>query len=217
MVYLYGLSVTDLPDPLDVPYVMAGLSAERKEKIQRYRQPQDRKLSLGAGLLLQKSFQLHGFSDAAINYGQNGKPEAAGICFNLSHSCDLVLCAVSHRNVGCDIEKIKEIDQAIASYCFAEKEAAYLNSCNESERLRGFFRLWTWKESYLKMTGEGMGFALNRVMFERNGSVQVLRDGKKEACFLKEYDLPGYQITVCAEESEFSQLQFFSFRNGQIV
>ena len=51
-----------------------------------------------------------------LRTNENGKPIVEGICFNLSHSGDYVICAVSERPVGCDIEQIKEENRVIISF-----------------------------------------------------------------------------------------------------
>ena len=48
------------------------------------------------------------------------------------------------------------------------------------------------KESYLKMLGTGIRVPLNELEIQD--------------CYLKEYEIQGYQITVCAKEDKFSDL-----------
>lgn len=204
MVYVYASEVTNLPDPRDFPEVMEGLTENRKEKTLRYLQAKDRKQSLGAGLLLKKVLQMHGADVDNIRLGANGKPELDDICFNLSHSHEMVVCAVSEKAVGCDIEKIKKAPEKLAERYFCENEIIHLNKFQNEEKEREFFRLWTMKESYMKMTGEGMKLALNRFEFVFENPVKVYRDGELCSCFVKEYEIPGYKLTVCAEEAEFA-------------
>ena len=52
MVHIYAVDITNLPDPLEVPELMGDLPEIRKQKILKCRQPEARKQSLGAGLLL---------------------------------------------------------------------------------------------------------------------------------------------------------------------
>lgn len=205
MVNVYIANVSNLPDPLINPDIMVDLSEERKQKILKYRQEKDRKQSLGAGLLLLKVLNELGKDMNNIYYGENGKPEIAGICFNISHSHDMVVCAVSDRVVGVDIEKIGEIKGNIAKRFFTEQENQYLEQFEGQERIEQFFRLWTMKESYMKYTGEGMRLALDRFEFHFEEEVTVYRDGLKGICNIKEYVIPGYKLTVCAMEKEFTQ------------
>lgn len=205
MVYVYAAKVTNLPDPKEFPEWMEGLAEVRKQKILRYKQQKDRKQSLGAGLLLKHVLLRHGVDSGNIRFGENGKPELDGICFNLSHSHDVVVCAVSNKVVGCDVEKVKNAPTKIAERFFCKNEIEHLEKFKNAERDSEFYRLWTMKESYLKMTGEGMQLALNRFEFVFEECVKVFRDGKICSCFVKEYEIPGYKLTVCAKEAEFAE------------
>ncbi len=101
-------------------------------------------------------------------YGDKGKPylENVPLYFNLSHSGDYVLCAVSGREVGADIQKIQPVDvMKLARRFFSEPECRTLERCeNEQERQWVFLRLWTRKEAWGKFTGEGVAAALGRDM-----------------------------------------------------
>lgn len=190
-----------LPDPEKNTEVLEDLLDERKEKILRCRFAQDRKLALAANLLLKYVLNSYGVSMMNLKYGDNGKPELDGICFNLSHSGEVAVCAVSDKPVGCDVEKINKMREKVASRFFTERENAYLHQFEGKEKDKEFFRLWTMKESYMKMTGEGMKLSMKRFEFDMEMSdVQVIRDGKICSCYVKEYMVPGYCVTVCGEE-----------------
>lgn len=192
MVYLYAADISALLEPMEHPEVMEGLSEERKKKILAAKQKQKRLQSLGAGLLLKYVFHKHGFSSNTLRTDTNGKPIAEGICFNLSHSGNYVVCAVSDRQVGCDIEKIKEAPTQVEKRAFSPEENAYLKQFSGDAYNREFFRLWTEKESFLKMKGIGIRAPLQTLEITE--------------CYFKEYEIPGYQVTVCAEENEFAEI-----------
>lgn len=206
MVFVYATMINNLPDPAAFPECLEGLLEDRKEKTLRYKQEIKRKQSLGAGLLLNHVFKLHGINVNGLTCGKNGKPEAEGICFNISHSHDMVVCALSEHNVGCDVEKIRSISDGMEEHYFTSNENLHLRQYNGAEKLREFFRIWTMKESYIKMTGEGTSLGLSRVEFELGDHIKVFREGTECSCSVKEYDIPGYRLSVCAEETEFSEL-----------
>ena len=118
----------------------------------------------------------------------------------------MVICTVSEKPVGCDVEKVKGINLKIAERFFAKKEVEYLKTFDERNKADAFFRLWTMKESYMKMTGEGMRLALDQFEIIFDEDVKVFRNGRRCACFIKEYELPGYKLSVCAEEKEFAPI-----------
>ncbi len=204
MVCLYAANISHLPDPKEYPEILEGLWEERKEKALQYKHSKGRKQCAGAGLLLKYALEKHDFTCHAVTYGENGKPGMDGICFNLSHSEDWVICAVSKKEVGCDIEKISELKSKVAERFFSSAENEYLNTFEGDAKVAEFFRLWTMKESYLKMTGEGISFALNRIGFEFGEEIKAFRDGILCDCFVKEYELPDYKVAVCAEEEAFA-------------
>jgi 4'-phosphopantetheinyl transferase len=97
--------------------------------------------------------------------GGHGKPllsgahADSGIEFNVSHSGDLFLYAVSRgRTVGVDIERQKEglAVESIAQRYFASGEARSLLEQAPEQRLSNFYRCWTRKEAYLKAKGTGL-------------------------------------------------------------
>lgn len=212
MVYIYAAELTNLPDPKESPKLMEILPESRKQKILNYKQEKARKQGLGAGLLLHYVLQKHGAKSEDIQIGVNGKPELDGIYFNLSHSHDWAVCAVSEKPVGCDLEEIGFASMRIAERYFCKNEIRHLEKFKDEEKNREFYRLWTMKESYIKMTGEGMRVPLNRFEFVFEEPVKVIRDGEICPCHIKEYELPDYLLTVCAEEAEFSgKIEYIRF------
>lgn len=108
-----------------------------------------------------------------FGYGANGKPglkrEGEGdnekVSFNVSHSGDVVLIAVTLGNkVGVDVEMVRESVEyeKIARRFFSAREVGELMELDESERRRAFFRCWTRKEAFLKARGEGISFGLDK-------------------------------------------------------
>jgi 4'-phosphopantetheinyl transferase len=100
-----------------------------------------------------------------FSYGQRGKPELANnspegkLRFNLSHSEEMVLCAVARkRSVGIDVEYVlrKTDVEQLAKRFFFPDEFSVINSLPPAEKQEEFFKGWTVKEAYLKATGEGL-------------------------------------------------------------
>ena len=152
MVYVYAIDIKALPDPKENPALLHQLSSSRRRKVMKYLRADDRKRCMGAGILLAEILPPIWGSTEKITYGPAGKPQAENVHFNLSHSGNLVICAVGGKAVGCDIEKIEKEPEGVAERFFHRNEAEYLQKFPEPERSAMFFRLWTWKESYVKMT-----------------------------------------------------------------
>jgi len=102
--------------------------------------------------------------------GPHGKPflrePASPIQFNLSHSGELAaLVVTSGLPCGIDIEKVRSkiSDQALAQRFFCARENAWLRSLPADQRRKGFFRLWSVKESILKADGKGISAPLSDI------------------------------------------------------
>ena len=188
MVRVFISNISNMPDPLDNPKVLDGLPDERKEKIKRIKIALGRRQSLGAGLLLKR---------AQTELGED-------LCYNLSHSGDYVICATSKFAVGCDIEKIKKAPLKVAKRYFYEKEVSFLEKMPEVDRNEAFYRLWTIKESFVKMLKKGLAMGLDSFEVSFNDGISIKNNDEKVACHIKEYNLEGYKISVCSEEEFFA-------------
>jgi 4'-phosphopantetheinyl transferase len=105
-----------------------------------------------------------------------GKPEllptsnTSGLCFNLSHSGDRVLIAVTcGTQVGVDVERVREdLDVLeLARAQFATDEIENLERLEPAERARVFFHYWTCKEAVTKAIGRGLSIPLADFTIER--------------------------------------------------
>lgn len=128
-----------------------------------------------------------------FRYTANGKPylsdpaDPKGISFNLSHSGDLVLYAITRgRQVGVDIEQIRPVPELmnIAANTFSQEEYSQLKTVAENQKLDAFFNCWTRKEAFIKAIGEGVSFPLDQfdVSLAVGRPARLLRiRGSKEA------------------------------------
>lgn len=131
----------------------------------------------------------------SYTYGAKGKPFFRDIplFFNLSHSGDYVACVLSEHEIGVDIQKQKPLnEERISNRFFHEREKELLAGfSDEAERLSWFYRLWTRKEAYGKMTGEGIGDAAAK-------DFSALDAEWMQGIVWEEYDFPkGYKMACC--------------------
>ncbi len=136
---------------------------DRRNAILRYRSERDRKRSVLGEILAREGIsKLCGVDKNAIviKRTEAGKPFAFGldIHFSISHSKDMVVCAVSHKNIGADVELVRDIDLRILSLAGTEsdREFIYAEGLSDEERRDRFFKLWTAKEAYFKFCGTGI-------------------------------------------------------------
>ena len=137
---------------------------DRKKKADKIKNTTKRKLSILAEDLVKnaisENFTIEK-SDVSLRVGKNGKPYAENIDaeFSISHSGNVVVCAVSDKPVGIDIEKIRDVNESVARRLFTEDERDYVFRDGDFSKER-FFEIWTRKEAYVKMMGEGLSYFL---------------------------------------------------------
>ena len=137
-----------------------------------------------------------------LTYGPKGKPYfvEGTQYFSLSHSGDYVLCAVSEREIGADIQQCKAgVKENLVKRVLTEAELAKWQDLQETElekdasgvqcsgdALKYFYRKWTEKEAYGKLTGDGVFELLGQ---EKTPLCAV--------CLESSWELPGYCISLC--------------------
>ena len=153
-----------LEDPAAFDAAMACVPPSRREKALRFRSEKDRRLSLHAGFLLVKALVRDGtLQDLSEGSGlrilttEKGKPRLPDypeVHFSLSHAGTKVLCVTGDREVGCDLEQTARAELRVAKRFFSPEEWERIEASPEPKET--FTRLWTLKESYLKVIGEGL-------------------------------------------------------------
>lgn len=194
---IYYKCVTDL----SIADIYPLLSPERQADIDKKKFEKDKKLSLGAGLLMAEAFRDAGIPETlpAIVKGPNGKPylrDYQDVFFNLSHSGEYVFLVLSDQEVGCDVEEITEDSKlksqiAIARHFFTENEVAAIENLPDTDAQNQlFYQIWTRKESFVKAKGGGLSIPLS--------SFDVLTLQGTENAVFETYDIaPGYVFTSC--------------------
>ncbi|MBQ2806559.1 MAG: 4'-phosphopantetheinyl transferase superfamily protein [Clostridia bacterium] len=152
--------------------------AERRARADRFRYEDDRRRCLCADMLARRMLaKASGKApdQIAFTIGYKGKPSAnVPFYFNVSHSGNYVLCAVSDKPIGVDIEQIKPFRTGMVARYFTKDEAAYIwsgatpatETVTDPEICTRFYRTWTAKESYVKMTGTGISTDLTTVCYD---------------------------------------------------
>ena len=87
--------------------LLSMLQPQRRKQLFSFRLESDQKRCAAAGLLLWKHIYHKHPEHFTVSYNASGKPSVANApFFNLSHSNDFVMLAISDTPVGCDIEKL---------------------------------------------------------------------------------------------------------------
>jgi 4'-phosphopantetheinyl transferase len=194
------------------------LSRDEQMRAERFRFEQARRrFVVGRGIL---RIILGRYLDASpenleFKYGTSGKPTLLAsllqseLCFNLSHSEEMMLLAVTQTHaVGIDLEYIRpDLDvEKLTEQFFSPSEKAELDALPLDKKLRSFFSGWTRKEAYLKARGDGMVFPWDQFSVsmdcERAPRLLEVKDNPRE---LKRWSLqaltpaPGYIGALAVE------------------
>jgi 4'-phosphopantetheinyl transferase len=159
-------------------HLVALLSPDEQERAARFRFDEHReRWQMARGLLrtLLGTYLVVSPESLRFTYGEHGKPllPDTGIYFNTSHSGDYAVFAFTRAGqVGVDVERIKADQsrrEAIAQKYFAPGEFQQWQALPESERVRGFFDVWTRKEAFIKARGDGLFSGLDQFETSSDG------------------------------------------------
>ena len=183
---------------LDLKKAYSLVSRDRQKKIDFYRFEKDKKLSAGAYLLLKKLLSNENITNPTFKTGKYGKAYISNIeniYFNLSHSGKMVLCAISDKEVGVDVEyNDPAIDLDIAKHYFYNSE--YENIMNAARPSDEFFNYWVLKESYMKYTGLGMNLNLDSFEIIIEDEIKLKNDN--ENLKFRVFNIKNYKIAIAS-------------------
>ncbi|RFZ90714.1 hypothetical protein D0C36_17285 [Mucilaginibacter conchicola] len=140
------------------------LTPEEISRGDKYHQLKDRqRFVVGRGLQRIVLGKYLNQEPARLNFvlGDNKKPylpagDGMELHYNVSHSGNWIMLAVSQDPVGADVEFIDSVfpfDDILPEH-FSANEIAYIKSLDKTNL---FYKLWTRKEAFLKATGQGLG------------------------------------------------------------
>jgi 4'-phosphopantetheinyl transferase len=217
-IHVYCLNLARFPDAL-LRNCWTLLDAEERARAERIRhgETQSHFVMVRSGLRA----LLARYLDCAAGtvrfaLGEKGKPRLAGtepgqgVVFNVSHSgeCGLIALA-SDTALGVDVEKCRAMANldGIAERCFSAGELAHWRALPPDHRQQAFFTLWSFKESFVKATGEGITLGLETCVVDLSGQPRLVSIpdacGRPEDWRLAEIDAgAGYSASICYRGSE---------------
>lgn len=169
---------------------------------------------LGRELLTKGLHDLYGFNvkaenaDSLLCISENGKPylkDRQDIFFNITHTGSLVACAFDSVPIGIDAEFSGYFDQILIKKILTESERSFLSGKNASEEqhTEWFWRFWTLKEAYVKLSGIGVDTDLKSFSFSFHE--------KENAPFGSDYCISCSDENVFCFQKKFSGGQILSF------
>jgi 4'-phosphopantetheinyl transferase len=160
-------------DDSELTRLRASLTEDEQQRAARFQFPAlRRRFSAARGILRELLGSYLQLSPDRLRFVANrhGKPYLTPECsaelrFNLSHSGDMAMIAIATaREVGIDIEQIRPVPSGdqIAERFFTPAEAGRIRSLPAEQRAQAFFDCWVRKEAFVKATGQGVSFGLDR-------------------------------------------------------
>ena len=142
--------------------IFNSLPKSRKEKVQSYKNKTDSYLSLLASKLLIDGLRDLGFENEIDNIREddNKKPHLVNnsVFISISHSGSKAMVVFSDKEIGCDIQIIKNSDISLAERFFNQSEVKEIKESAKPHDT--FYMYWTLKESYMKAKGIGLALGM---------------------------------------------------------
>ena len=180
--HLYLLNSDTIPT--DDGRILALLSPERRERVYRLIPEKSKRESIGAELLLIYALREKYTPPLPLLITDKGKPYIDGAeHFSLSHSNGMCICALSECEVGADIEKMRELSDSMKARVLSDGD------CLESA-----VHIWSAKEAFLKLTGDGIDGTIALTSIEAHGD-KVTGEGRAAHLYQTMYG--DFVISVC--------------------
>lgn len=200
----YLLRIPSLDAPLYEKWYSL-LSPQKKHKVDSFHFEEDKQRLVFADMLAKLALaEYTGCQAEQVHFAvsPNGKPYATALPaeFNVSHSGELVVCAVDSGSVGIDVEKIRPIPAKLVYRVCSDAECAYVlgnapadaqNMLTDRLILERFYQIWTAKEAYTKYTGTGIATDLRQISV-RDKQIQTAVYGQ-------------YVISICCDHFRANQ------------
>lgn len=195
------------------------LSNERLEKVDKYKFMVDKKLSLIAYIMLR--YALYNEYNIQVKpiflYNKYYKPSLLGypdIKFNISHCKNGVVCVVSNKDIGCDIQNIDKKSILLSNDIFSNNEIIKIRNSNDIAET--FTQMWSIKESYFKCIGTGLINSINITDFS---TIKESISQKFDNRLIYSFKYVDCYISVCYEDFNFNPkpkiLKYNDFLKGE--
>lgn len=225
MIHVYGMDLSGDCSYEQSLILYGFLPPERQERVRNAKREDVARKRLYAGAFLQYVLSAETgipMEYIAYTYGSQGKPEidyqkletlskdgtiniegkiSYGVHFNLSHSGDYAVLAVSDSLVGIDVEHKKNHYETVAKRCFCKEEYEdIMAGATPQEQQMRFLQYWTMKEACIKCSGEGMRIPFNSFSIIRNEN-GIFRTGDEEYWFAGcPFGKAPYYVSLCSRE-----------------
>lgn len=199
-IFLYFIRLSQDVEQAWLKDCLAYLSEFEQARYQRFADENQAKQFLFGRYLLRHALSEHESSvlpeDWVFVMDDYGKPKLSGEFsytnwhFNLSHSTDLVVLALSHRlEVGVDVEYVHRpvFNFALAERYFSKGEVEFLSKLSATDQPMCLAEMWTLKEAFLKCQGVGLRVPLRHISFSftTNNNIELAVSESNQAQLIK--------------------------------
>ncbi|MCR5279248.1 MAG: 4'-phosphopantetheinyl transferase superfamily protein [Lachnospiraceae bacterium] len=144
------------------------IESDRRDRIVKCASRGSKAMLLYTGAMLSKVLDGYGVTSSDIDRDEHGKPFIKGrndLFINLSHSGNLITLAVSDAPVGVDVQKPVKAKDSLIDRIASKEEREECGKLIEDR----FNLFWAVKESYAKLTGEGIGLDFKKIKMSIKG------------------------------------------------
>jgi len=172
-IHIWSINIDEKSYKLAYSYINL-LSTEEKERFYSYKFIKDKRIFIISHIALKFIISKYiGIPEKIISleYNKFKKPYIVNklnhpLFFNLSHSEEKTMIALSDSEVGIDIEYASDlvaIDE-LSNIIFSNEElASFRNILSKKEKIQYFYIIWTKKEAYLKALSIGLIDNINKI------------------------------------------------------
>lgn len=210
---IYMVKILDISEK-NLNFICSLIDAQKRQVIEKFINKKDKVRSLVGEVLVRTIItqKLNISNDNIIlRKNQYGKPYLTGypdFKFNISHSGNLVVCAIDNKFIGIDIEEVRNIEyEDIVKSFFSVSEFEYIIKQDINCQLNKFYEIWVLKESYIKCCGQGLLIPLKSfsIDIEEDENIKVTINNEHKEHKFKTFDIDlDYKMAVCSLNKKIS-------------
>lgn len=195
-------NINEIDDKL-IESIFYLLPHSRQQKAKNCYYTADKKIKIVEYFIVQQELKLNNNQD--FMYGKNGKPYLRNNrSFNISHSETALAVVFSDNNIGIDVQKKIDFDTKLLARIANKRE--YQRVINADDKQLELTKLWTQKESLIKL--KGITIAANLKTLLRNEKCYDFKhfvDGDFVICVCSKKHTQGDCVTLAFENLSINQ------------
>jgi 4'-phosphopantetheinyl transferase len=174
-VFYTEISTQTVPDIYNK--LLQSFPQDIRAKILEYTNEKERHLRIAGKALLAHALKQPGISSNVsleqYDYSATNQPilNDSDLKFSISHSGNIVVCAVAGNAIGVDVEKVKPVKLDLMKFYFNSE--SWFEIINAPDVYAEFYRHWTMREAAIKAAGFGIDQMELSEMFPEDHTIQV--------------------------------------------